>query len=200
MKESIPFAQRIKLGKKYKSSNLSNNVKLNELERNILELQEKYNDDSQITDSIVVEKDESGNPCRYSSILAVTEKIDPLKEEYLPKTGSSFSLAIRKRNFSSNFEPQKFQTKKQKIDDAINNYIPNSAIKLPFYCRVCQTQFSNHEEFQSHRSSDVHKEKDAFLRRASYCHQCRKQFTSPEQLKEHRKGKSHLERRNRTNR
>lgn len=64
----------------------------------------------------------------------------------------------------------------------------------PFFCKCCQTQFSEEISFNAHRESEEHKAQEHKERAASYCSLCRKQFTSVIQLEEHTKGKIHRER------
>jgi hypothetical protein len=77
------------------------------------------------------------------------------------------------------------------VQELIRSYVPASLEKKAFYCRSCQHQAVDEEEFFAHRETPSHLEAADLERKASFCRLCRKQFTSPEQIKEHLKGKAH---------
>ena len=80
------------------------------------------------------------------------------------------------------------------VKEVLSGYVARSSEKLPFYCRYCQKQYQNEQEFFSHKQTDFHKTAVEMERKASYCKLCRKQLTSPEQLKEHLQSRPHKER------
>lgn len=195
-------------------------AKLLSLDEQIKALEEVVNSDSSETEDkdddkspendLVAEYDKDGNIIRYYSALQEVEKIVPLKKSLLPQPKCLFvnherASDSQKRKVQFVDEQSKSNPEKKlkvaqspstfsSMQKALDSYIPSSHVKLPFYCRVCQIQSSNLEEFENHKVSDGHLEKLRFDKQLSYCHLCRKQFTSPEQLKEHKKGKAHLER------
>lgn len=80
------------------------------------------------------------------------------------------------------------------VKEVLSGYVARSSEKLPFYCRVCQKQYTNETDFFVHRETDFHKAAVEAERRASYCKLCHKQLTSPAQMKEHLKSKPHRDR------
>jgi hypothetical protein len=83
---------------------------------------------------------------------------------------------------------------KAAVEEVLKGYKPRSAERLPFYCRACQKQYANSEEFFAHKETDFHLAAVSMERKASYCKLCKKQLTSPTQLKEHLSSRPHKER------
>lgn len=121
------------------------------------------------------------------------ERIERLPSKHLPKIVAS-------KNSNTEAARQKKRTAVQSsglekaVQEVLRGYVPRSAERLPFYCRVCQTQFSNEDEFFEHRQSQFHTAAAEAERKASYCKLCRKQLTSPAQMKEHLASAPHKER------
>jgi Zinc-finger of C2H2 type len=80
------------------------------------------------------------------------------------------------------------------VREVLGSYVPRSSERLPFYCRVCATQFDNLREFQAHQQTDFHITAVQVEQKLSHCKLCRKQLTSPAQLKEHLASRPHKER------
>ena len=80
------------------------------------------------------------------------------------------------------------------VKELLDGYVARSSERIPFYCRVCQIQSANEEEFMAHKHTDLHKLAVKEEQKASYCKVCRKQLTSVVQLKEHLSSKPHRER------
>ncbi|CAJ1912492.1 unnamed protein product [Cylindrotheca closterium] len=83
---------------------------------------------------------------------------------------------------------------REAVKEVLNGYKARSSEKLPFYCRVCQVQLTNEDEFFQHKRTQFHKTAVAMEQKATYCKLCRKQLTSPAQMKEHLKSKPHRSR------
>jgi hypothetical protein len=123
------------------------------------------------------------------------DRIAPLPETCLPKTTKRALKGIDE-------DPQQKQAKKSKVSaglrdavkEVLNGYVARSSERLPFYCRVCATQYKNEQEFFGHKVNDFHRAAVEVERKASFCKLCRKQFTSPVQLKEHISSRPHKER------
>mmetsp|Transcript_24643 Transcript_24643/g.28087 ORF Transcript_24643/g.28087 Transcript_24643/m.28087 type:complete len:165 (+) Transcript_24643:111-605(+) len=84
---------------------------------------------------------------------------------------------------------------KKAVKEVSNNYIPVSQKERRlFYCRVCDKQHSNLEDYKAHFTADAHQRAQLIERKASFCNSCQKQLTSPQQLEDHLKSKPHYER------
>lgn len=161
-----------------------------------------------IDDVMAVEKDNQGNIIRIISNLSTNDRIQPLPQHLLPvpmyskklnmnvkETHSVTDSKKRRISFEDEIHTKKPNQSNQNVKIFQNNYIPASRVGgTPFWCRVCQYQGQNLDEFEKHRLSDSHKQILEIERKASYCKLCRKQFTSPDQLKEHIHGNAHYER------
>ena len=109
--------------------------------------------------------------------------------------------AARKRSLKIDGKPEKRQKKntaesglESAVKEVLSGYVARSSEKLPFYCRFCQKQYNNSEEFFAHKQSEFHKTAVEMEQKASFCKLCRKQLTSPDQLKEHLQSRPHKER------
>ncbi|KAL3940867.1 MAG: hypothetical protein SGBAC_004662 [Bacillariaceae sp.] len=83
---------------------------------------------------------------------------------------------------------------REAVKEVLSGYKARSSEKLPFYCRVCQIQLTNENEFFQHKQTQFHKTAVVVERKATYCKLCRKQLTSPDQMKEHLTSKPHRSR------
>jgi hypothetical protein len=79
------------------------------------------------------------------------------------------------------------------VREMLANYIPSSAERRPFWCRICRLQSTDLDGFNAHMQSQEHLMAVKLERKMSYCKLCKKQFTSPAQLKEHLQGNQHKE-------
>lgn len=122
------------------------------------------------------------------------DRIESLPSHLLPSN--------KKRSLKIDAKTEKKVPKKEKVDsglesavkEVLNGYVARSSERLPFYCRVCQKQYNNEQEFFGHKQTDFHKTAVEMERKASFCKLCKKQLTSPEQLKEHLNSRPHKER------
>jgi hypothetical protein len=169
-------------------------------------------------EELVEERDADGNIVRIYSILQRKERINPLTTnqlplpKYLAHALQDKKKENRKRKVqfndesadttTSRYQEDENEERKRKINSiqsiqkVIREYVPSSHLKLPFYCRFCQFQGKDLEEYNQHidPSNQSHTEQMKFHRKVCFCKVCKKQFTSPEQLKEHFSGKAHQER------
>lgn len=103
----------------------------------------------------------------------------------------------KKRKKGSQGEKEEEHTISEGLKDAVNellqNYVPSSHLKKPFYCRVCQHQSESEADFLSHKQSDFHRGAVQQERKRTYCKLCRKQLTSIVQMEEHLKSRPHRE-------
>jgi hypothetical protein len=103
----------------------------------------------------------------------------------------------KKRKKSSQGEKEEEHTISEGLKDAVNellqNYVPSSHLKKPFYCRVCQHQSESEADFLSHKQSEFHRGAVQQERKRTYCKLCRKQLTSIVQMEEHLKSRPHRE-------
>jgi hypothetical protein len=159
--------------------------------------------------------------CRLAQVLFVTaERIAPLPKELLPLAVCRAVENTRGKRPRSELACASVETSKKvrffddhsvnstintgermrnnqpsglakTVQEIIRSYVPASADKKPFWCRVCMFQGGNEQDLLDHRQTQPHREAVELERRASYCRLCRKQFTSPEQIKEHLRGKMH---------
>jgi hypothetical protein len=170
------------------------NSNLNEIDEHIQSLEnlEENSDDMEA----IVEVDLTGNITKIRSKLLEKDKIEPLQESLLPQTkftayGSRNEKLKAPKKFKNTAARHSYSSK---MDSAIESYIPMSQkTRVPYFCRVCECQIkcNNDEDFERHKRSEGHREKEKFDKQISFCHLCRKQFTSPDQLKEHKMGKWH---------
>jgi hypothetical protein len=164
-----------------------------DLDEEIRRLEQELNDDSSSTSSST-EESENDKQAEDSAVLNLSavknETIESLPEQFLPR--------IKKQRASEQSSPITSQTTNpglaSAVQEILDGYVPRSAERLPFYCRVCAKQYKNEQEFFAHRETEFHKVAFAAERKASYCHLCRKQLTSPAQLKEHLSSRPHKER------
>ena len=119
------------------------------------------------------------------------ERIESLPEQYLPQAPKTRSATGKQRKKSNDDQCSGLE---KAVKEVLSGYVPRSSERIPFYCRVCQKQYSNEKEFFEHRTSEFHVAAAEAERKASYCKLCRKQLTSPAQLQEHLKSKPHKER------
>ncbi|KAL7569335.1 hypothetical protein ACA910_016877 [Epithemia clementina (nom. ined.)] len=120
------------------------------------------------------------------------ERIESLPVEYLPQAPKNASA--RKAKTKKQVPTAAPSGLEKAVQEVLSGYVPRSAERMPFYCRVCQKQYSSETEFFEHRKTQFHLVAAEAERKASYCKLCRKQLTSPAQLKEHLKSKPHKER------
>ena len=133
--------------------------------------------------------------------------LSALKDDRIESLPSQFLPAVPKKGCSKKGAPapNRKRTKQQQqqgqrcglakaVQEVLGGYVARSSEKLPFYCRVCQKQYSNENEFFEHRTSEFHKTASEAERKASYCKLCRKQLTSPAQMNEHLASMPHKER------
>uniref|UniRef100_A0A7S4RE94 U1-type domain-containing protein n=2 Tax=Ditylum brightwellii TaxID=49249 RepID=A0A7S4RE94_9STRA len=78
--------------------------------------------------------------------------------------------------------------------EKLNEYVPRSCEKMPFFCRICRVQSANEREFRNHFKTQEHKIAASVHQKATYCKLCRKQLTSVIQMKEHLGSRPHKER------
>ena len=140
-------------------------------------------------------KVESSEPGVVSLSSLEKDRIESLPSHLLP--------AARKRSLKTDGKGEKEIAKKPKqvdnglasaVKEVLSGYVARSSERLPFYCRFCQKQYSNENEFFEHKQTEFHKTAVEVERKASFCKLCRKQLTSPEQLKEHLTSRPHKER------
>lgn len=79
------------------------------------------------------------------------------------------------------------------IREMFSKYVPTSADRRPFWCRLCQFQGSDLNDFEQHRESEQHNLAVEIEKKMAYCKLCKKRFTSMAQLKEHISGSGHKE-------
>ena len=78
------------------------------------------------------------------------------------------------------------------VQELLADYVPASQLDRPaFYCRVCQHQSSSKEDFDAHRSTQLHGAAVREEKKKTYCKLCRKQLTSLVQMEEHLKSRPH---------
>ena len=139
--------------------------------------------------------DDSRNTGVLSLSALEKDRIESLPSHLLP--------AARKRSLKVDAKSEKGPKKKEKqvenglasaVKEVLSGYVARSSERLPFYCRFCQKQYTNEQEFFGHKQTEFHKTAVEVERKASYCKLCRKQLTSPEQLKEHLTSRPHKER------
>ncbi len=103
----------------------------------------------------------------------------------------------KRKKSSQGEEKEEEHTISEGLKDAVNellqNYVPSSHLKKPFYCRVCQHQSESEEDFLSHKQSEFHRGAVQQERKRTYCKLCRKQLTSIVQMEEHLKSRPHRE-------
>jgi len=123
------------------------------------------------------------------------DRIERLPEKCLPlpMTSKAATKKSKKRKLEGGDKQAQNRNSglEQAVREVLSGYKARSAEKLPFYCRVCQKQYANKEEFFSHKELDFHKAAKEAERKATFCKLCRKQLTSPEQMKEHLRSKPH---------
>lgn len=175
------------------------------------------NDDEDESDDYVDASDNDGSDDIRNGIICLSsvadERIAPLPHGALPQNkrrtlknidsvgDSSGQDATRKkskkRKKSSQGEKEEEHTISEGLKDAVNellqNYVPSSHLKKPFYCRVCQHQSESEEDFLSHKQSEFHRGAVQQERKRTYCKLCRKQLTSIVQMEEHLKSRPHRE-------
>lgn len=205
---SKPIGQTIRESKKVNHASSSSKVSITTLEEQIKLLQSKINDvssdddtsDEENDDACVVEKDSAGNIVKIVSSILDKERIEPLRKELLPSarcsTGTNSQLSGSKRiRFNDEIQTNEVISGLEKtVREMVANYKPISLQeKKPFYCRVCNHQANNNEEFEAHKLSEFHSVAVKIERNHRYCRHCSKEFTSPEQLKGHIEGKAHKE-------
>ena len=123
------------------------------------------------------------------------ERIIPLPENCLPHNRKRTLKGIDKNHVE---QPTKKKARdvisnglKDAVKEVLDGYVARSSEKLPFYCRVCATQYGNEGEFIIHKATDFHRAAVDMEQKVSFCKLCRKQFTSPVQLKEHLLSRPH---------
>ena len=78
------------------------------------------------------------------------------------------------------------------VQELLADYVPASRLDRPaFYCRVCRHQSSSKEDFDAHRSTQLHEAAVREEKKKTYCKLCRKQLTSLVQMEEHLKSRPH---------
>lgn len=83
---------------------------------------------------------------------------------------------------------------KKAVQELIQNYQGrNSTERIPYFCRYCQHQAIDYNDFQHHQTILSHIQNVTLHNKASYCKLCSKQFNSPIQLQEHLQSKPHHE-------
>jgi hypothetical protein len=84
---------------------------------------------------------------------------------------------------------------KKAVQELLQNYQGRASTeRKPFYCRYCQHQSINYNDFVHHQTIPSHLQNVTIHNKASYCKLCSKQFNSPLQLQEHLQSKPHQER------
>lgn len=157
-----------------------------------------------------VDDDNTGIICL--SNLA-NDRIEPLPETSLPKNKRRMMKGVdstsgteilpnerkkkqkRAQSSSSTADHTVSKGLQDAVTDLLQSYIPSSQLdRPPFYCRVCQHQSSTQIEFDTHRSTDLHKVAVKEERKRTYCKLCKKQLTSLVQMEEHLGSRPHRER------
>lgn len=235
----IPIAQLLRNNSlqkpSLKKSKSANEVKITTIEEQIASLEKEIDLDNHAEDdnsdsteqkvietdaqeSLIVEKDNSGNVIRLIS-KASLDRIEPLPKKFLPEPFPS----VRKRNKNGDkdhtLKSQSIQKRNKKqistiesgnevtvsnasrasglestVREMLRYYEPVSGDRKPFYCRVCRFQGESLDTFNIHRESEAHKIASKIEEKMSSCKLCRKKFTSPAQLKEHLQAKPHKDR------
>ncbi|GKY90697.1 hypothetical protein MPSEU_000043100 [Mayamaea pseudoterrestris] len=125
---------------------------------------------------------------RIAAIDKTTDDLDrPSKKHKTSISGSSRASA---KSSASPIDPDI----QQSVQAMLQEYVPRSRDKLPFYCRFCQHQYDNEDAFRNHFANDFHKAAVQVERKATYCKLCQKQMTSPTQMQEHLSSGPHKER------
>ena len=84
---------------------------------------------------------------------------------------------------------------KKAVQELIQNYQGRTNTeRKPFYCRYCQHQATDYNDFRHHQTETSHLQNVTLHNKASYCKLCSKQFNSPIQLHEHLQSKPHHDR------
>lgn len=132
-----------------------------------------------------------------------SDRIAPLPSKALPNNKRRYlkvdsqsakrSLDKDKANIPPSENNEHHQGLKKAVHSLLQNYIPRSNERLPFYCRVCNIQSSNIEEFNMHKQTEIHQLAIKEEKKAAYCRICRKQLSSIAQMKEHLQAKPHKE-------
>jgi hypothetical protein len=170
------------------------------------ELQNSTDDDN-ISSSDSSDEEDAPSPSDVCFNLSQLkdDRIEPLPESCLPKLTSKQRLADNdgsrpaKKQKSNAKDPNTSVTIdpeiRQSVQAMLQQYVPRSSEKLPFYCRFCQHQYSNEAEFKAHQTeSEFHRAAVLAERKATYCKLCQKQMTSPTQMQEHLRSGPHKER------
>lgn len=176
------------------------------------------NDIENNNDSVLIKRDAlTGEVIGYTSSLSANTdyRIPKLPKRMLPNIIKSSNItdnSNKKRTFDSSNNTNNGSIKKRTVrfqsDDAVpltnandglektiremlNNYKPSSWEKKPFWCRICQHQAVDINDFEAHRTSKEHALAVNIERKMTYCKLCKLQFTSMDQMKEHLKAKKH---------
>ncbi|KAG7398195.1 hypothetical protein PHYBOEH_011518 [Phytophthora boehmeriae] len=120
-----------------------------------------------------------------------SDRIESLPKKMLPAVRSSASLPPAKKRRKTQQQENELAAQKalEDLGDALS--FPK---KVPFACKPCGFIGKNLEEFQAHRASKEHLERQQSGMKKLHCVLCDKSFTSNEQLDEHRAGKWHKQR------
>ena len=186
----VPIAERLRQGKKVKKS-----VRILEPEPDIddeiarleAELQASSSDESDQEDEDILEDNGILSLSKFSD-----SRISSLPATALPQPGRYKATGERRPvKAPKQATAEVPDGLREAVKEVLNGYKARSSEKLPFYCRVCQVQYTNEEEFFQHKQTQFHKAAVTMERKATYCKLCRKQLTSPEQMKEHLSSKPH---------
>jgi hypothetical protein len=104
---------------------------------------------------------------------------------------STSTKIIDRSNVNSVLQKHQTSGLETTIREMFSNYVPTSADRRPFWCRLCQFQGSDFASFEQHRESEKHVMAVEIEKKMAYCKLCKKGFTSMAQLKEHLKGNGH---------
>lgn len=187
----VPIAERLRQGKNVKKS-----VRIVEPELDLDDEIARLEAELQASSSSDESENEDDGSVEESGVLSLSKfsdnKIASLPATALPQPG----------RYKASGERRRVKTPKQSaveipdglreaVKEVLSGYKARSSEKLPFYCRVCQVQYTSADEFFQHKQTQFHKTAVAMERKATYCKLCRKQLTSPDQMKEHLVSKPH---------
>ena len=187
----VPIAERLRQGKAVKKS-----VRIVEPEVDIDDEIARLEAELQASSSSEESDSEEGDDVEGNGILSLSKysdsRISSLPATALPQPGRYKATGERRPEKA----PKQSSVEvpdglREAVKEVLSGYKARSSEKLPFYCRVCQVQYSNADEFFQHKQTQFHEAAVAMERKATFCKLCRKQLTSPEQMKEHLASKPH---------
>ncbi|GMH99366.1 hypothetical protein TrLO_g14574 [Triparma laevis f. longispina] len=200
----IPIAQQIRQASaSLPSSNQPPKASLS-LDAQIAALEAQLDDSSSPSSSD--DEDSVQSPQIISLSAVANETIEPLPASALPTCVSSSIKHKRKSQKKKEMKDKPPSTSSSKpssnnpsnpptsgLESTIKSltYTSRATLSVPFFCRKCNEQMKDLDDFKSHMSSKQHSNRIKFLERSWRC--CGIVFNSEPQLLEHQTGKKHKE-------